>query len=370
MLIFVFGTTGELIKIAPLIHWARDIGAPMQLWCTGQQLDELPEALDALDLPAPDRWLAKGWSGHSLRTKSDLGKWMAKLMFDLVRLRSRLAKEIRSGGAPLVLVHGDTITTPIGAVLGRMLRVDVAHVEAGLRSGTWRSPFPEELDRRFTTKLATVHFAPGDEAVANLRAAKAKGHIVDTELNTVFDALNMVKHLPPSHGLQLPDRYGLVSIHRGELIEDAANLETILRIVAEASHRTPMVFVDHPITQEAITRHGHDHLLADADVVRVPKQRYAAFIQLVVNSEFVMTDSGGLQEECGYLGHPCLIHRDVTERSVGLGRSVVLSRGDLDVVRDFLTDPSRYRCEGTPEDQSPTKAIGDWLIEHKYAPSA
>jgi UDP-N-acetylglucosamine 2-epimerase (non-hydrolysing) len=363
---FVYGTTGELIKLAPVLRQLDDRGVSYRLWCTGQQFDELPEASERLGLRQPDRWLARGWRGRSLHSTTDMAMWLAGLMVKVVRSWRTLRRELRSDrSVPMVVVHGDTITTVLGALLGRAARVAVGHIEAGMRSGDWRNPFPEEVDRRIVAHLATVHFAPGVVAVTNLRKARARGPIVDTGVNTIRDALVAARDAQPQPVAGIPERYGLVSLHRSELYVNRAEFGRILGTIGEEAKRTPMVFIDHPVTAAKIEQYGFGEVLGEG-VIRLPKQHYVAFIGLVAHSAFALTDSGGLQQECGYLGHPCLVHRSTTESFEGVGDNIVISKLDPTVVRDFLDDPERFRSAGVPVERAPSDIIVQWLEEHGH----
>jgi UDP-N-acetylglucosamine 2-epimerase (non-hydrolysing) len=242
----------------------------------------------------------------------------------------------------------------------------VAHLEGGLRSGDWRNPFPEELNRRITSRIATIHLAPGAWAAGNLRRAPlVSGRIVDTGGNTIRDSLQMAGRAEPA--VEVPDEpFGLVSLHRFELLNDRAGLRAILELLRDASRRIPLLFVDHPVTLGAIDEHGLGGVFDDR-FRRIPRQRYFPFLALLRRSTFLVTDSGGSQEECAQLGHPCLVHRAVTERRDGLeaGGPVVLSGLSLDRVRAFLDGP------WTPSlvpggDVSPTEVILDDLERHGF----
>lgn len=366
----VFGTTGELIKLAPVLVALRDRGHPAFLMTTGQQVQQLPTMLEDFGLPQPDLWFARGNGGHDLESPRDIPGWLAQVGRRYAPLRRSLRGRLAADGqAPLLLVHGDTMTTVLGSLMGRASRVRVAHLEAGLRSGSWRNPFPEELDRRITSRLANMHLAPGPWAAGNLRRAGAGGVIIDTGANTVRDALDVVDQ-NAEIGVPLPDEpFGVVSLHRFELLENHAAFEAALTLLHEASRTTPMLFIDHPVTIAAVRGATLDHLFDDR-FIRVPRQRYFNFIALLKASKFLVTDSGGSQEECAYLGHPCLIHRANTERRDGLEGSVVISRMDLDILRRFLGDwPSRVRPKETTS-QRPTDRILAALASHGHLPAA
>lgn len=359
MIAVAYGTTGELIKLAPILH-ALQLRGPVITLCTGQQVQQIPALLDDFGLAAPTLWLGRGRRGADLERPGDIPPWLATVARRFAARRRWLKRELDAGsGRPLVLVHGDTFTTVVGALLGRTVGAPVAHIEAGLRSGDWRNPFPEELDRRITSKLAQIHFAPGPWAAGNLRAGKVRGEIVDTGGNTIRDALGLVDGLPPA--VALPDEpFGLVSIHRFELLGKPAALRAIVERLREASRTWPLVFIDHPVTVAALRQAGLERLF-DERFRRVPRQRYFRFISLLKASAFLVTDSGGSQEECAQLGHPCLVHRAATERRDGLDGPVVLSGLDLGVVERFLADPLAHRHPPAAGDRRPSDVIVDYL---------
>ncbi len=366
MIAVIYGTTGELIKLAPVLTRLAGQTRVLTL-CTGQQVEQIPQMLTDFHLQEPDLWLARGAGGRDLQRSADIPGWGRRVAGTFLQNRRRLQSAVRDDGhRPLVLVHGDTFTTVLGAVIGRMLGTDVAHVEAGLRSGSWRNPFPEELDRRITSRLATIHLAPGAWAANNLRAAGVSGQIVDTGDNTIRDALDLVP--PQAPEVDLPsEEFGVVSLHRFELLGQPKEFRAALEVLRDASRSTPLVFIDHPVTAAAISSEGLEGLFDDQHFVRVPRQRYFPFIALLKASAFLVTDSGGSQEECAALGHPCLVHRATTERQDGLEGPVVLSRMNLSVLSSFLEDPQRHRRQpvstrGRPSDTIlETLRSGDFL---------
>jgi UDP-N-acetylglucosamine 2-epimerase (non-hydrolysing) len=364
----VYGTTGELIKLAPILARLRDREAPIMTLCTGQQVEQIPTMLEEFGLPRPDLWLSRGHGGRDLERPADVPPWLAGIVSTFTCHRRELQACLTSAQAkPLMLVHGDTLTTVVGALLGRILRTPVAHVEGGMRSGDWRNPFPEELDRLIAARLARTHFAPGARAAANLRAMKVRGEIVDTGANTISDAIKLVP--PTAIDVELPrEPFGLASLHRFEFLMRPNVLRAILGCLREASRASPILFVDHPVTAAAIAAHDLDSLF-DERLRRIPRQRYFNFIALLKASTFLVTDSGGSQQECAQLGHPCLVHRTVTEHEDGLGGPVVLSHMDLDVVSEFLRAPEAFARSPRESKQAPTDIIIDHLESRGYLSS-
>jgi UDP-N-acetylglucosamine 2-epimerase (non-hydrolysing) len=250
-----------------------------------------------------------------------------------------------------VLVHGDTMTTVLGSLIGRSLRATVAHIEGGLRSYDLRHPFPEELNRKLATALSRIHYAPGAWAASNLR-----GEVVDTGSNTIRDSLELVSDDEPAFAVP-EEPFGVVSLHRFELLNSRRLLTETITALADAARRTPLLFVDHPVTVAALGRFGLEGLFDATRFVRVPRLRFFDFVRVERRSAFVVTDSGGSQEECYYLDLPCLVHRVKTERREGLGENAVLSGMSADVLREFLEDPSRYRRTAELPAASPSDVI-------------
>jgi UDP-N-acetylglucosamine 2-epimerase (non-hydrolysing) len=364
VILVVFGTTGELIKLAPVLLRLDQAGHRYLLATTGQQVQQIPSFLDHFGLRPPDLWLARGAGGRDLRVNRDIPGWFLTVARSYARHRRGLRRTLASGpGRPLVLVHGDTMTTVLGATMARGLRVQGAHIESGLRSFDLRHPFPEELNRRLASRLAGIHYAPGAWAASNLRCTD----VVDTGSNTIRDSLALVGDEGPPP-VPLPEGpFGVVSLHRFELLNNRAALTSALEALAHAAEQTPLLFVDHSVTTAAIEDFGLGGYFDATRFVRVPRLLFFDFVQIVRRAAFVITDSGGSQEECFYLDRPCLVHRLRTERREGLGENVVLSGMDVDILRDFLADPTRFRRRSPLPDASPSELIVEDLERRGFA---
>jgi len=366
VILVVFGTTGELIKLAPVLLRLDARDRPYVLATTGQQVQQIPSFLEQFGLRQPDLWLARGANGRDLRVNSDIPGWLARVTRSWARQRRPLRKTLRGGpGRPLVLVHGDTMTTVLGSMMGRTLRATVAHIEGGLRSYDLRHPFPEEVNRKLATALSRIHYAPGAWAAGNL----GRGEVVDTGSNTIRDSLALVSDEAPV--LSLPEApFGVVSVHRFELLNNRRLLTETVDVLAEAAALTPLLFVDHPVTAAALERFRLTDRFDGKSFRRVPRLRFFDFIRVERHSAFVVTDSGGSQEECYYLDLPCLVHRLKTERREGLGENAVLSEMHADVLRDFLADPTRFRRRTQLTPASPSDVIVDDLERRGFASEA
>jgi UDP-N-acetylglucosamine 2-epimerase (non-hydrolysing) len=366
LILVVFGTTGELIKLAPVLIRLDEHDHPYVLATTGQQVQQIPLFLEQFGLRQPDLWLGCGAHGRDLRVNSDIPGWFATVTRSWLRHRRPLRRTLREGpGHPLVLVHGDTMTTVLGSVMGRSLRTTVAHIESGLRSYDVRHPFPEELNRKAATALSRVHYAPGHWAASNVH----RGVVIDTGSNTIRDSLALVSDEPAV--IDVPDTaFGVVSLHRFELLNSRRLLTETVDALADAAKATPLLFIDHPVTIAALERFGLTSRFDGMSFRRIPRLRFFDFVRVERRAAFVVTDSGGSQEECYYLDLPCLVHRVKTERREGLGENAVLSGMRPKVLRDFLAEPARFRRRSALPTASPSNVIVDDLVRRGYVSEA
>ncbi|GAA2115286.1 UDP-N-acetylglucosamine 2-epimerase [Nocardioides bigeumensis] len=369
-IIIVAGTTAELIKLAPLMRALREEGEGYRLWNTSQHVDGFRATLEALDLPQPDEHFIEPSKQTPLVSSAQVPGWMLAILWHALRHSRRLRRQLRSGpGQPLVVVHGDTFTTVLGALIGRLLRTRVAHVEAGMRSGNLWHPLPEELNRRLVARLAHLHFAPSEREVAHLRSERlVRGEVVDTGANTVVDALRLVMETgaPPE---RLPEVFGLVTLHRFEMLRNAAVFTKTLEVLEEASRTVPLVMPAGNTERRRIEELGLTRLFGERFQL-IDKQPYVAFAALLGRASFVVTDSGGLQQECAVIGKPCAVQRETTEAQQGLGENVVLTGLDMQVLRDFLAHWEDYRRPSRLDQQHPTRVILDRLRREGHLANA
>jgi UDP-N-acetylglucosamine 2-epimerase (non-hydrolysing) len=347
MIVFIYGTTAEAIKIAPVARRLEAEGVPYQHWITQQHTEALRKAIPELGLTPPDRIIANGWRGKPLKSPLQMIGWA----FDVVLWAARNLRSIRRQLAPgsVVVVHGDTMTTVLGTFIGRRLRVPVAHVEAGLRSGNWRHPFPEELDRRIVGRFADIHYVPSQEAADNL---SGRPNVVVTHGNTAKDAVRdaaaAVDALPSE------EKFGLVLLHRYEFISNPALVRETLRTL-DANTPIPLRLIVDQYSRGAIEHSIQELGLTNFSIMT--KLEHGQFVALMKSVRFIVTDSGGIQQEAAALGVPTLIHRVVTEGREGFGTSAVLSGWDQHVVADFLSSYETYRHADVETGASPSDII-------------
>jgi len=361
LIAFIVGTTAELIKIAPVYHELSRRGRRAEIWYTGQHVDELADCLRDLDLPAPHQWLIPERSARNLARPADVPRWVTLLTATVLRHQRALRRRLRSDGTPpIVLVHGDTFTCPIGAVVGRILGARVGHIEAGLRSGSLRHPFPEEINRRVAGRLVHVHFPPTPLEAENLRGRR--GPVVVTGANTIIDAVRYALANPRPATLQLPAEYAVATLHRYELVSHPELYRAVLEELRQYAAKLPIVYFAGASERERLAQ--YDLLdIFDGDTFRIEhKLSYVSFLPILARARFVVTDSGGMQEECAHLNIPCAVHRDRTERHDGVGRQVVVTGFDIGVLREFLDDPDRLRMPPADTTPYPSRTIVETLV--------
>lgn len=366
-LVFIAGTTAEVIKLAPVMAQLRTEGVAFEWWSTAQHVMGVDGTLEALGVPPPAVHLVAEGHRRHITAAAQVPGWASRVLWTVLRRRTALRRRL-GPGPRVVVVHGDTFTTVLGAIGGRLLGARVGHVEAGMRTGKLLHPFPEEINRRMVAQLVSVHYAPTQTEAEHIRREHARGRVIVTGANTAVDALKLVDRERRDEP-DLPERFGLVTLHRFELVHDAERLAETVRVLAEHSHDLPMLFVAGQIEKARIHELGLDHLFDGTDLRMIDKRPYAAFMGLLSRADFVVTDSGGLQQECAALGMPCAIHRRAVEERAGLGDNVVLTGLQTDALEQFLlTWPSRRR-PATLDDFHPSNIIAADLRSMLSAPA-
>jgi UDP-N-acetylglucosamine 2-epimerase (non-hydrolysing) len=266
-----------------------------------------------------------------------------------LRALEGLSPAVEQDKPDAVIVQGDTTTTFAGALAGFYHRVPVVHVEAGLRTGDPLSPYPEEINRRLTTQLTSLHLAPTSTAKRNLLTENVDESRVVVTGNTVIDALLWTVDQPPGDDEvdDLPDaRIVLVTAHRRE--SWGPPMEAVGRALAEIARTEPDVVIVFPIHRNPLVREAIGPAVEGLPNVRLMEPvPYAPFARLMKRAHIILTDSGGIQEEGPSLGKPVLVMRDTTERPEALAAGTVRLVGTEEhaitgAVRTLLHDERAY----------------------------
>jgi len=349
---FILGTRPEIVKLSPVIDaWTR-AGYRCHVVHTGQHYDSEMDAVffRDLDLPDPDDDLEIGPNSPSAQT--------AKIV-------EGVATVLERDEARLVVVQGDTNTTLGGALAAATLQGTVlAHVESGCRSFNRR--MPEELNRIVTDHLSHVLFAatPHDLSNLGLEGLVGRAHLVgSTGVEACFrnsSKARLKSGILKRLGVQ-PKQFGLVTIHRVENTTEKSVLTHILAALSEISKRIPIVFPVHPRTARVLGELG---IPWPGDVQRAPPLGYLDFLALLSDAAFVLTDSGGVQEEAAVLGIRCFTLRDETEWTYTLDAGINTLVGTdpnriATAVKDFLEADSTVDAitPRWPTGKPPSEAI-------------
>jgi UDP-N-acetylglucosamine 2-epimerase (non-hydrolysing) len=329
--LFVVGARPNFMKAAPVIAALRARGRDVLLVHTGQHYDaEMSDVfLAQLGLPAPDVFLGVGSGTH--------GEQTAKALVGVEAVLLEREPE-------LVVVPGDVNSTLAAALAAVKLHIPVAHLEAGLRS--FDAGMPEEHNRRLTDHVSSLLLTHSPGALDNLEHegidASRVRLVGNTMIDSVFAHVGAAQARAPweAHGLAA-GAYGLVTLHRPALVDDPALLLRTIERLTELADVAPILFAAHPRTIARLESAGAD----TAGLIVTGPLPYLDFLGLEAAAAFVLTDSGGVQEETSALGVACFTLRDSTERpiTVELGTNVLLGL-DPDRIADvpgLLAEPLR-----------------------------
>jgi UDP-N-acetylglucosamine 2-epimerase (non-hydrolysing) len=314
-ILVLFGTRPELIKLAPVIkslQRSKDIDPVV--CSTGQHREMLKQVMDIFDI--------------ELDVDLDLMKPNQDLFDISANVLTRLRDVFLDIKPDCIIVQGDTTTAFIASLSAFYLRIKVAHVEAGLRSYNIQSPYPEEANRRFISVVADYHFTPTSLAENNLLMEGYSKNSIYTTGNTVVDALEYVKESLASETVQskikasfknvLPDgfqdgKYILVTLHRREKF--GKSMEEALLTIKELAIKYPDTNFIYPLhLNPNVFKPANALLEGVSNIYLIPPQDYLSFNYLMANAYFIMSDSGGIQEEAYTYKKPIIVMRDVTER--------------------------------------------------------
>lgn len=360
MIAFIYGTTAELIKIAPVLRLLDERGVRYLLWCTAHHsMEAISSTSQEFGIRPPDRWFVTDPKLTPLSSNSQVPQWACSVLSYSHHNRQALLNDLKQDAhRAYVAVHGDTFTTLLGAKIARRLGARVIHIEAGMRSGSLFSPFPEEIDRILTAKLTDIHFAPSPREVHNLR--KARGIVVNTEANTIIDALRLAVD-SASVAEELPSRYCLLTLHRFELLRSTSDFTAVVHCMKEHSKKIPVIWVMGGPETVKVKALGLDSLF-DSDFQRWEKRSYFNFVPLVSHADHIVTDSGGLQQEATILGIPLAVHRKKTEtRHLDGYQTFNLTHMSISALKDFFLNVDSFRHESTLNKYHPSSTIVNTL---------
>jgi len=352
MIHIVVGTKAQLIKVAPIMAALQDQQVAYNFIFTGQHRETIGELRKNFGVKAPDIVL---YDGRDITGIIQMFFWMLRILFKTIFQRQKIFR--KQGKNDIVLVHGDTFSTLLGALMGKIAGKNVGHVESGLRSFNLLHPFPEEITRILTFNISDYYFCPGLWALQNLQ--QYKGVKINTGYNTLLDALELAKKKTGLCTVEVPDGpFALVSLHRFENIFSKKKFRIIIDCLLEISQHVHILFILHPPTEVKLKSFNFYSLLeANQNISLRPRYDYFNFIKLLLHCEFLITDGGSNQEEAYYLGKPTLLLRSATERREGLNSNVVISNYDQQIINNFVAHYKQYENPPVQLENSPTEII-------------
>jgi UDP-N-acetylglucosamine 2-epimerase (non-hydrolysing) len=346
--LIVFGTRPEAIKMAPLVKafLKNNSHFETKVCVTAQHREMLDQVLEFFEIK-PDFDL------NLMKPNQNLYNLTAEIIVQL--------KDVLEDFKPdYVYVHGDTSTTMATSIASFYSGAKVCHVEAGLRTHNKWSPFPEEINRQVTGRIADIHFAPTETSKANLVLENVKEDSILVTGNTVIDALmDSVEKVTekPSETIQdLAKTLGnkeiiLVTGHRRE--NHGEGFEKICKALKSIAIQKPEVLIVYPVHLNPKVKEPVNRILGDvSNISLIDPLAYQDFIWLMNRAKLIITDSGGVQEEAPSLGKPVLVMRDTTERpeAVDAGTVILVGTNTERIVSetlDLLNNKERFKHMST-----------------------
>ncbi|GGK60640.1 MULTISPECIES: non-hydrolyzing UDP-N-acetylglucosamine 2-epimerase [Flavobacteriaceae] len=341
--LIIFGTRPEAIKMAPLVNeFLKNQHFETKVCVTAQHREMLDQVLDFFEI-IPDYDL------NLMKPNQNLYSLTAEIITGLKPILEEFQPDY-------VYVHGDTTTTMASSIAAFYSGAKVCHVEAGLRTFNKQSPFPEEINRNITGRIADIHFAPTQAACNNLLLENINKKNITITGNTVIDALiesvSKIESIEDAEIEQLKKiidpskRIVLVTGHRRE--NHGQGFINICEALKEISEMVSDIQIIYPVhLNPNVQKPVYDILGSEENIKLIAPLSYPAFVWLMNKSELIITDSGGVQEEAPSLGKPVLVMRDTTERpeAVESGTVILVGTNKQKIVTEaisLLTDTKRY----------------------------
>jgi UDP-N-acetylglucosamine 2-epimerase (non-hydrolysing) len=362
-LTFVIGTRAQLIKVAPVVVECERRQVPCTLLMTGQHHETMQDLMSEFGIRSPQ---VHALPSNEHSTIGSLFRWLPAAYRGIHRQLRTLADRIDGMD---VLVHGDTLSTVLGAFAARHVGGRLVHLESGLTSGRLFDPFPEELSRRLVFRLAHVAMCPSVEAYEYMRKQYPTCKAVNTQGNTILDAVALSGVSKVLHQDEL--QYLVVSLHRFQNIYADRRLREIVSLIETLAEKFVIHFVLHPATRKRLVREKLLGRLQGINRVKLsPRLGYGEFLRLAAGAECVLTDGGSNQEELAAIGVPTIVMRRATERSDGIGVNILMEADVPGGVRNYLLSGDYKTLASTSrrgDVESPSRLIVNFL-ENDTAP--
>ena len=360
---FFIGTEAELMKMFTTIRELKLRGYRCIIVSSGQ--NEIHNSL-FLELAGCNIDIDLSQYAPEVKSAKNYISWL----FNTRKYGVKVMKEqLPAGGREdcLWIVHGDTLSTLLGAQIARKTGIKYMHVESGPRSFSLLSPFPEEIDRYYASKYSVVNFCP-QKIYAEYAEKRFKGKAVNTYYNTGIETLNyeIKENRENSHPRIVEEKYFLLAIHRQENLYNKEYMVKLFTKIIELSDKMKCVFIYHEQTKDALVRYNlWDKVNSDKNICIIKRRPYVEFIDLVDKAEFVIADGCGNQQEFYYLGKPYLIMRLKVEKdSEGVGWNAECFGNKFNMIDYFYNNYQKYRKSPVVMEKSPSVIIADSIDDY------
>jgi UDP-N-acetylglucosamine 2-epimerase (non-hydrolysing) len=355
---FFIGTTAEFLKLAPIIYELKKRKIKFKIISSGQNTVGFQE----LKYYIKDTKADIEFTYKQKNSAIALFIWAIRAFGNCI---VGLKKEFKgvNKSTSYFIVHGDTVSSLLGAMIAKIYGHKLIHIESGLRSFNFFEPFPEEISRYIVSRLSDVHFCPNEWCVNNLK--KVNGEKINTRQNTLIETfLATIKQKSKKYKQKQKGKYFVLVLHRQEhvIFEKGWSLNQ-LNFILQHTNKLNCALITHETTLKFLQQsHLESSLKKKKNITLIPRLPYAEFIALVEKAEYIVTDGGSNQEEAYYMGKPCLLLRNSTERIEGLDENVLLSKGNKTVMKEFFKNYQKYKKDSVLLKKHPSKIIVDYLL--------
>ncbi len=363
---FFIGTTAELIKVAPVLRELKRRRKKFKIIASNQNVlnfDELEFILGKQDIyyknvlkftKLPNNlylrfiiWAIKTFGNFYLYFMSEFRNIDKKNSF--------------------FIVHGDTISALLGAVIAKIHGLKLVHIESGYRSFNFFEPFPEEFCRFVVSHLSDILFCPNDWCLNNVK--NNRGIKISTGQNTVYESCIGTLKLKADYKLNHLNnqKFFLLILHRQEhmMFKKELAKKYLNLLLSFAKKDMKCLFVLHPITEKFLKNENLlEQIKKNQNIITVPRIPYLEFMKVLSKCEFIATDGGSNQQEAYFLGKPCLLLRRYTEQIEGLYSNATLAKDDLNIVEDFLLNYKKKISKRISVKVLPSKIIVDTILNN------
>ncbi len=360
MIHVIIGTRAQIIKMAPVMKELEERGIYYNFIFLAQHKETIYEILTQFGLKNPN--IVIGDLNKDITNVKDMIFWSIRILIYGFFRRKKIFQNDKKG---LVLIHGDAPPLFLGGLMAKFQGLKVAQVEAGLRSFNYLKPFPEEIIRVFSAKTGLIDMFFCQNEKAKMNVAPYKKITFCTYYNTILDSLRLAEKITSKRSFhEVPNKFAIASLHRFETISKKENLQQVVDELIKISKKIDVLFILHPPTRVALKKNKlYDLLEQEPACHLLPRLEFFEFNQILRKAAFIITDGGSNQEECFYLGVPCLLFRNETERTEGLNSNAVLSKFNTAIIDDFVANYSIYKKDPVLKSISPSRFIVDQLKE-------